>query len=221
MSERQRIFIVDDHPLVREWLGTLINQRTDMCVCGEAEAAPEALAKIEALQPDVVVVDIMLSAGSGLELVKDIRRVSPASIPLVLSMHDELTYADRALRAGARGYVSKRDTTKKIITAIHEVSSGRVFVSPEVQAQITERYLGNRSSASSISSLSDREMEVFRMLGQGSDTRQISLSLNISIKTVQVYCTRVREKLGLSGHQELIREAMRWWEKQSASMPAM
>lgn len=221
MSDCQKIFIVDDHPLVREWLGTLINQRSDMCVCGEAEAAPEALSKIEALQPDVVVVDIMLSAGSGLELVKDIRRVSPSSIPLVLSMHDELTYADRALRAGARGYVSKRDTTKKIINAIHEVSAGRVFVSPEVQAQITERYLGNRSSASNISSLSDREMEVFRMLGQGSDTRQISVSLNISIKTVQVYCTRVKEKLGLSGHQELMREAMRWWEKQPAAADPM
>lgn len=216
MSERQSIFIVDDHPLVREWLGNLINQQTDMTICGEAEAAPEALSKIETLKPDVVVVDIMLASGSGLELLKDIRRVSPESISLVLSMHDELTYADRALRAGARGYVSKRDTTKKIVNAIREVSAGRVFVSPEVQAQITERYLGNRTSSSDISTLSDRELEVFRMLGQGSDTRQIADSLSISIKTVQVYCTRVREKLGLAGHHELLREAIRWWEQQGS-----
>lgn len=221
MSESQSIFIVDDHPLVREWLGTLINQQKDMAVCGEAEAAPEAIAKIEALKPDVVVVDIMLSAGSGLELVKDIRRVSPESISLVLSMHDEMTYADRALRAGARGYVSKRDTTRKIITAIREVSAGRVFVSAEVQAMITERYLGNRTGASEISQLSDREMEVFRMLGQGEDTRRISESLNISIKTVQVYCTRVREKLGLAGHHELLREAIRWWEQQGTKTAAL
>lgn len=212
MNSPQTIFIVDDHPLVREWLGTLINQQTDMKICGEAEAAPEALSKIEHLKPDVVIVDIMLSSGSGLELIKDIRRVSPESISLVLSMHDELTYADRALRAGARGYVSKRDTTKRIVNAIREVSAGRVYVSSDVQAQITERYLGNKSHASDVNALSDRELEVFRMLGQGEDTRRISDSLGISIKTVQVYCTRVREKLGLAGHHELMREAIRWWQ---------
>jgi DNA-binding NarL/FixJ family response regulator len=221
MTETQSIFIVDDHPLVREWLGNLINQQPDLKVCGEAEAAPEALSQIEALKPDVVVVDIMLASGSGLELVKDIRRVSPGSISLVLSMHDELTYADRALRAGARGYVSKRDTTKKIINAIREVSAGRLFVSSEVQAMITERYLGNRTRESDIHQLSDRELEVFRMLGQGEDTRRIADSLGISIKTVQVYCTRVREKLGLAGHHELLRESFRWCEQQGAAKTGM
>ncbi|MBE7498344.1 MAG: response regulator transcription factor [Verrucomicrobiaceae bacterium] len=220
MSHQKSVFIVDDHPLVREWLGALINQQPDMSISGESETAPDALSKIDVLKPDVVIVDITLSSGSGLELVKDIRRVSPESVSLVLSMHDELTYADRALRAGARGYVSKRDTTKKIITAIREVCAGRVFVSPEVQAQITERYLGNRSSLSDISALSDRELEVFRMLGQGQDTRQIADSLSISIKTVQVYCTRAREKLGLAGHHELMRDAIRWWEQQAAKQSA-
>ncbi|MCW5556453.1 MAG: response regulator transcription factor [Verrucomicrobiae bacterium] len=214
MAERQNVFIVDDHPLVREWLGTLINQQPDMLVCGEAEGAPEALAQIIALKPDIVIVDIMLSRGTGLELVKDIRRVSPESVTLVLSLHDEMIYADRALRAGARGYVSKRDSTKKIIAAIREVSSGRIFVSPEVQTLITERYVGNRTDSSSLSGLSDREIEVFRMLGQGDDTRAIATSLNLSIKTVQAYCTRVREKLGLSGHHELLREAICWWQRE-------
>ena len=161
----------------------------------------------------------MLSRGSGLELVKDIRCISLGSVSLVLSLHDELTYADRVLRAGARGYVSKRDTTRKIITGIREVSAGRIFVSPEVQSMINERYIGNRTSASNFSQLSDREMEVFRMLGQGDDTRRIADSLNLSIKTVQVYCTRVREKLGLSGHHELLREAISWWQRQQHGSP--
>jgi DNA-binding NarL/FixJ family response regulator len=214
MGELQQVFLVDDHPLVREWLGTLINQQSDMQVCGEAESAPEALERIESLKPEVVVVDIMLSKGSGLELVKDIRRVSPESVCLVLSLHDELTYADRALRAGARGYVSKRESTKKIVAAIREVSSGRIFVSREVQDFITERYLGNRTDTSRLGLLSDRELEVFRMLGQGGDTRRIADSLGLSIKTVQAYCTRVREKLGLSGHHELLREAISWWQQE-------
>jgi DNA-binding NarL/FixJ family response regulator len=219
MEGKKRVFIVDDHPLVREWLGNLINQQPDMEVCGEAETAPDALARIETLQPDVVVVDIMLSRGSGLELVKDIRCLSPGSVSLVLSLHDELTYADRVLRAGARGYVSKRDTTRKVITGIREVSAGRLFVSPEVQSMINERYIGNQTSSSSFSQLSDREMEVFRMLGQGDDTRRIADSLNLSIKTVQVYCTRVREKLGLAGHHELLREAISWWQRQQHGSP--
>jgi len=215
MSDRRSVMIVDDHPLVREWLTNLINQQQDMAVCGEADTAREALRVVEQLKPDVVIVDIMLSSGSGLELIKDIRRILPETLALVLSLHDELTYADRALKAGARGYVSKRDSTRKVISAIREVSAGRIFVSPEVQALITERYAGNRETGSDLAILSDREMEVFRMLGQGQDTRGIADSLCISIKTVQAYCTRIREKLGLEGHHELMREAIRWWENQS------
>ena len=174
MSDRRSVMIVDDHPLVREWLTNLINQQQDMAVCGEADTAREALRVVEQLKPDVVIVDIMLSSGSGLELIKDIRRILPETLALVLSLHDELTYADRALKAGARGYVSKRDSTRKVISAIREVSAGRIFVSPEVQALITERYAGNRETGSDLAILSDREMEVFRMLGQGQDTRGIA-----------------------------------------------
>jgi RNA polymerase sigma factor (sigma-70 family) len=221
MNERQNVLIVDDHPLVREWLGNLINQQADMVVCGEADNSRNALAQVETLRPEVVIVDIMLASGSGLELVKDIRRVAPETISLVLSLHDELTYAERALRAGARGYVSKRDSTRKIITAIREIRAGRIYVSSEVQAQITERFAANNTVGSDTSSLSDREIEVFRMLGQGMDTREIAESLCISIKTVQAYCSRVREKLGLAGHHELLREAIRWWEQHGTSPRAM
>lgn len=214
MSEAKRIFLVDDHPLVREWLSTLINQQADMTVCGEAGRAPEAVEKIAQLLPDVVVVDITLESGSGLELVKDIRRVSPASIPLMFSMHDELTYAERALRAGARGYVTKRDSTQKIVLAIRQVLEGKVFVSDDLKTLLTEKFLGGGLPLTDVQQLSDRELEVFRLLGQGRDTREIAESLNISIKTVQVYCMRTKEKFHLTTHTELLREAIRWWEAQ-------
>jgi DNA-binding NarL/FixJ family response regulator len=210
------IFLVDDHPLVREWLATLIHQQPDLRVCGEATSAPEALAGIEQLRPSVVVVDITLSEGSGLELVKDIRRISPGSLPLMLSMHDERTYAERALRAGARGYVTKRESSGKIVAAIREVLAGRLFVSEELRATLAERRLAG-TTAPDAARLSDRELEVFRLLGQGRETREIAESLKISIKTVQAYFARIKEKLGLSGHNELLREAILWWDSRGGT----
>lgn len=217
--EKRSVFLVDDHPLVREWLTNLIHQQPDLQVCGEAGTAPEALREIERLRPAVVIVDITLEDGSGLELVKDIRSVSPRSLPLMLSMHDELTYAERALRAGARGYVTKRESTRKIITAIRQVLEGRIFVSEELQSLLTERLLSGSAEPSQVSLLSDRELEVFQMLGQGRETREIADSLRLSIKTVQVYCARIKEKFGLAGHNELLREAIRWWDA-SGGVPA-
>lgn len=212
MTAAHTIFLVDDHPLVREWLTNLLHQEPDLRVCGEAASAPEAVAAIERLRPSVVVVDITLEDGSGLELLKDIRRVSPRSVSLMLSMHDELTYAERALRAGARGYVTKRETTGKIVAAIREVLAGRIFVSDELKAMIAERMLSGSASKADVSLLSDRELEVFRMLGQGRETREIAASLKISVKTVQVYFARIKEKYGLAGHNELLREAILWWD---------
>jgi DNA-binding NarL/FixJ family response regulator len=216
MPVKTSVFLVDDHPLVREWLTTLIQQQPDLQVCGESDSAPKALAAIERLTPSVVILDISLAEGSGLELVKAIRRISPSSIPLMLSMHDELTYAERALRAGARGYVTKRDSTRKIITAIRTVLAGRIFISEELQSLLTGRLLAGASPETQVSLLSDRELEVFQMLGQGKETREIADSLRLSIKTVQVYCTRIKDKFGLSGHNELLREAFRWWKGATA-----
>jgi DNA-binding NarL/FixJ family response regulator len=209
---RRRVFLVDDHPLVREWLNTLVNQQKDLVVCGEAEDAPRALQAIEQLQPDAAVVDVTLSSGSGIELVKDLKRVAPKVAVVVLSMHDEALYAERAFRAGARGYVMKRETTRKIIAAIREVLGGRLYVSEDFRTSLTEKLIEGKASDSPVDLLSDRELEVFRRLGQGQETRRIGEALGISIKTVQVYCGRIKEKLNLANATELLREAMRWWE---------
>ena len=211
---RRRIFLVDDHPLVREWLTTLINQQKDLVVCGEAEDAPRALQAIESLQPDAAVVDVTLTSGSGIELVKDLKRVAPKVAVIVLSMHDEALYAERALRAGARGYVMKRETTKKVIAALHEVLSGKLYVSEDFRTSLTEKLIQGKAGESPVDILSDRELEVFRRLGQGHETRRIGEALGISMKTVQVYCARIKEKLNLANATELLREAMRWWERE-------
>jgi DNA-binding NarL/FixJ family response regulator len=211
-APKKRIFLVDDHPLVREWLTNLINQQADLVVCGEAESAVDALKAFKELTPDVAIVDITLNSGSGIELLKEAKRAYPKTVLVVLSMHDESLYAERALRAGARAYVMKRDTTKKILAAIRAVLEGRMFVSPEFAASLTERFIdrGASDTGSPVELLSDRELEVFRMLGDGIETRKIAEALHISIKTVQVYCARIKEKLGLNNATELLREAVRW-----------
>ncbi len=217
MAETTQVFIVDDHPLVREWLSMLLAQQPDMKACGEAADAAVALARIEQAQPDVAIVDLALASGSGLELLKDIRRVSPRTLSLVLSMHDELVYAERALRAGARGYVTKRDSSRKIILAIREVLAGKLFVSEEMKTLLAEKFIVGGAGSHEVSQLSDRELEVFRLLGLGNDTRDIAVNLGISLKTVQVYCARIKEKFRLETHTELLREAFRW----VTSPPAM
>jgi DNA-binding NarL/FixJ family response regulator len=214
-DEKRRVFLVDDHPLVREWLTNLINQQPDLVVCGEAEDAPAALQAIEALQPEAAVVDVTLTNGSGIELVKDLKRIAPKVAVVVLSMHDEALYGERALRAGARGYVMKKETTRKIIAAIRDVLEGRVHVSEDFRTSLAEKLVQGSAGESPVDQLSDRELEVFRRLGQGEETRRIAESLGISIKTVQVYCARIKEKLNLANATELLREAMRWWESQN------
>ncbi|MEO6786714.1 MAG: response regulator transcription factor [Chthoniobacteraceae bacterium] len=209
---KRRVFLVDDHPLVREWLTTLINQKDDLAVCGEAETAPPALEAIVKLQPDVAVIDITLAGGSGIELIKDLKRLCPKVAVVVLTMHDESLYAERALRAGARGYVMKRETTKKIIAAIRSVIEGKLYVSDEFKNSVAEKLFDGSAGESAVGQLSDRELEVFRMLGQGVETRRISESLGLSMKTVQAYCGRIKEKLNLANATELLREAVRWWE---------
>jgi DNA-binding NarL/FixJ family response regulator len=213
MSEpvnKQKVFLVDDHPLVREWLTSLINQEEDLVVCGEASNAPEALQGIESTQPDAVVVDLALPNTSGLDLIKDLRVCQPSAVALVLSMHDESIYGMRALRAGARGYVTKRETTKKVIAALHDVLAGKLFVSEELAAVLAGFPLDSRPSDSPDKDLSERELQVFELLGEGFETRRIAESLNINVKTVQTYCARIKEKLNVENVNELMREAVRW-----------
>ncbi len=212
---KRKVFLVDDHPLVREWLTNLINQQADLAVCGEAESAPQAMAAIAAAKPDVAVVDLSLKDSSGIELIKSLKQCHPNVAVLVLSMHDESLYAERALRAGARGYIMKRETTRKVVTAIRQVLEGKLCVSEQIAAAMAEKFVGGRPAASEspFALLSDRELEVFQFLGQGRETKQIADDLHISLKTVQAYCDRIKEKLNLASATELRREAVRWEEQ--------
>jgi DNA-binding NarL/FixJ family response regulator len=211
-QRKRTVFIVDDHPLVREWLTNLINQQPDLVVCGESETAPEAFAAIGASRPDIAIVDISLKNSSGIELIKSLKESHPAIAMLVLSMHEESHYAGRALRAGARGYVMKRETTRKVIEAIHRILEGKLYVSEALAGELAAHFIEDKKGGgrSPIEQLSDRELEVFDMLGRGLGTRQIALALGISLKTVQAYCARMKEKLNLDSGTELLREAIRW-----------
>jgi len=209
---QRRIFLVDDHPLVREGLANLINQQSDLMICGQAEDAAQALAGIGATRAELALIDISLKTASGLELVKDLKVHFPSVFLIVLSMHDEMLYAERALRAGARGYVMKRETTKDVLTAIRRVLQGDVYVSERVVNLMARRFGSSRKSAaaSPVEQLSDRELEIFRLLGQGLTTSQIATDLHLSLKTVQAYCARAKEKFGVGSLSELLRAAIRW-----------
>ena len=215
MPQKINILIVDDHPLVREWLSNLIRQQPDLEVGNETGSAPEALQLIEASKPDIAIVDISLASGSGIELIKSIKASHPRVAVLVLSMHDELLYAERVLRAGAGGYIMKSEATQKVIEAIRGVLAGEIYVSPKVASLMAQKFIGGKSG-NTIEQLSDRELEVFQLLGRGYSTRQISEHLHIGFKTVQGYTARIKEKLNLANINELMREAIRWhesWEK--------
>jgi len=211
---KRKVFLVDDHPLVREWLTNLINQQSDLAVCGETGSAPRALQAIAAAQPEVAIVDISLKDSSGIELIKSLKLSHPDVAVLVLSMHDESLYAERALRAGAKGYIMKRETTRKVIEGIRQLLDGKVFVSDSVKEALALRLVENKTQTprAPVEHLSDRELEVFEMLGQGLGTRQIANTLCVSIKTVQAYCARAKEKLNVRSATELLREAIRWNE---------
>ncbi|MBI3885308.1 MAG: response regulator transcription factor [Opitutae bacterium] len=216
MPARAKIFLVDDHPLVREWLANLLRQQADLAVAGEAAAAPAALAAMIAAPPDLAIVDLTLKNSSGLDLIKDLGRHLPETRVIVLSMHDEVFYAERALRAGARGYVTKQEATDRIVEAVRTVLAGRLFANPELLAQLTARLLGPAAAGTpgSVELLSDRELEVFRRLGKGQTTRHIAGEMQLSMKTVQAYCARIKEKWRLADAAELVREAVRWVEQQ-------
>jgi DNA-binding NarL/FixJ family response regulator len=205
---RRRVYLVDDHPLVREWLANVINQQPDLMVCGQSEGREGCIEAIQKKRPDVAVVDISLKDCSGFDLISEIKQSAPRIEIIVLSMHDSPLYARRALRAGARGYVVKRETTRKICNAIRDVLNGTSYVSEESAAAETV----DTAKEVDLSLLSDRELEIFRFLGLGNPTRQIAETLGISIKTVQVHCGNIREKLGIQGSTELLSAAVRWNE---------
>ena len=209
---KSKIFIVDDHPLVREWLTTLIDQTSDLVVCEGAEDADGALKGIARSRPDLAIIDLSLGGDSGIDLIRTIRQQFPKVAMVVLSMHDEHVYAERSIRAGARGYIMKRESTKKVIEAIREVLEGNIYLSKELTELFAQKFISGSTGGdvSPISQLSDRELEVFRFIGQGYETREIAETLQVNIKTVQTYCARIKDKLNLSSGAELLREAIRW-----------
>ena len=211
-ANKRKIIIVDDHPIVRRGLTELINQEEDLVVSGHAEDAYEAMDTIRSLKPDMVIVDISLKGKSGMEVIKDIKARYPALPVLTLSMHDESLYAERAIRAGAKGYIMKQEATEKVITAIRKVLSGQVYVSNSMAAKIVSKFAGSEPDvgASVIDRLSDRELEVFRLIGQGYGTRQIAKKLHLSVKTIETYRAHIKEKLSLASATELLQYAIQW-----------
>ena len=216
MAQNKQVFLVDDHPLVREWLTNLINQQADLAVCGEAGNASAALSAIAAGQADLAIVDLNLANSSGIELIKNLKELHPEVPVLVLSMHDESLYAERVFRAGARGYVNKRETAQKVVEAIRRVLDGKLYLSDKSAEILAGRTIrGQTANRSAIELLSDRELEVFDKLGQGIGTRQIAEDFHVSVKTIQEYCARIKDKLNLNNATELLREAVRWRESKN------
>ena len=219
MTDKARILIVDDHPLVREWLGHLIERSPDLAVCAEAEDSDEALKMIAETKPHLAIIDLSLGAASGLDLIRQIRSSFPEVAMIVLSMHDEQVYAERSIRAGARGYIMKRESTKNIVDAIHEVLKGNLYLSKKMTMHIVQKVVSpdGANAEASVAQLSDRELEVFKLLGQGYEINEIAKMLDVNIKTVHTYCARMREKMKVGTAAELLREALRWTGTQSPS----
>ena len=215
--DKKRILIVDDHPMMRQGLVQLIGVEPDLVVCGEAENAGSALDAVGTLKPDLVLADISLPGKNGLELIKDFQAIQPGLPVLVISMHDESLYAERVLRAGGRGYIMKQEGGKKLMQAMRQVLEGKVYVSEKISAEILDTLSGRRPGAegSPMEKLTDRELEIFQLIGQGKGTRDIAQTLHLSVKTVDVHRANIKTKLTLNSASELIRYAVRWTESQA------
>jgi len=212
-NRRARVLIVDDHPAVREALALRVNRQTDLEVCGEAEDTGDALKMAARTQPDVAVIDISLKTGNGLDLIKRLKARNAALRMLVWSMHSESLYAERTLRAGALGYITKEQATDEIVAAIRQVLAGKVFLSPTMTEKLLGRVVGEGGKVDERQGeerLSDREVEVFQSIGRGKSTTQIAADMHVSPKTVETYRVRIKDKLGCTTLAELIQRAVQW-----------
>lgn len=211
-KSKRRILLVDDHAIVREGFAEVIKTHTGLTVCGEAESAAEAMTAVERLKPDLVVVDLSLQGGSGLDLIKNLKSLHPLLPMLVLSMHDEAVYAERALRAGALGYVMKRQDSATLLRAIREVLEGRIFLSPVMRERMLQKVAGGMTPTTDSGAVkfTDREIEVLQLIGEGRTTRQIAQKLHLSISTVETHRAHIKEKLNVGNGPELIRAAVEW-----------
>ncbi|MBL9214989.1 MAG: response regulator transcription factor [Opitutaceae bacterium] len=219
---RRRILVVDDHPFMRAGLAQLIDRQPDVVVCGEAGNPAESLQRLAQGGVDLVLTDLTMPGRSGLDFIRDLQALHPALPILVVSMHDELIYAERALRAGARGYIMKEAGGENLLTAIRQVLAGQVYVSPRMSALLLDSLAGRRTrdSDSPFGRLTDREFEVFQLIGQGRSTREIAAQLGLSTKTVDVHRGNLKAKLGLGDMTALVRHAVRWVESQGSTSSA-
>jgi DNA-binding NarL/FixJ family response regulator len=217
-KHKKRVFLVDDHPAMRQGLKELINQEEDLAVCGEADDVHSALDGIQKAKPDIAIVDLTLKESSGLDLVKDLKIRFTALPVLILSMHNETLYAERSIRAGARGYIMKEATTENIIVAIRRVLGGDIYLSPDISSKMLKKMAGVRTGdTDSVESLSDRELEVFRLIGEGLRTRDIAERLHLSVKTVESYREHIKIKLHLDNAAKLTRAAVEWAQSRNLS----
>ena len=213
---KRRVLLVDDHPMTREGLAAIINRQPDLEVCGEASNAAEAMSELSKSQPDLMVTDMTMPGRSGIEFLKDVHALMPGLPMLVLSMHDEMLYAERALRSGARGYLMKDAGSAKVMEVIRLVLNGQPYVSPQMSARLLDAATGRRprGSSSPIEKLSDREFEVFHLLGSGKRTKEIASTMHLSPRTVEVYRERIKNKLQIKDATSLLHHAVRWVETQ-------
>ncbi|MDQ8202127.1 response regulator transcription factor [Pelagicoccus sp. SDUM812003] len=211
-----KVFIVDDHPLVRQGLAQIISSQEDLEVCGEAEDASSAMRGIDNTSPDVIIVDISLQGNNGLELIKNVKAIHETIPILVFSMHDESIYAQRALRAGAKAYVMKKESSEKIVEAIRKILKGEIYVSARVADQVLHQIVSGPSNAaaSPVDRLTDRELEVVQLIGRGLSTREIAESLHLSVKTIESHRAHVKEKLNLRNATELVQFSVQWVDQQ-------
>jgi DNA-binding NarL/FixJ family response regulator len=206
------VLLVDDHPVTRQGVAALIALDPSLAVCGEADNGPRALELVTKLAPDVAVIDISLKSSNGLELMKNLKILAPKLPVLVMSMHDEALYAERALRAGAQGYIMKQEASEKILAAIQRVLRGEIYLSEKMQERMLQRIVKSKPEepGSAIETLSDREMEVFQLIGDGFGTRQIATQLSLSVKTIESYREHLKLKLALATGSDLVRYAIQW-----------
>jgi DNA-binding NarL/FixJ family response regulator len=215
---RAQVVLVEDHPMFREQLAHLINKQPDMSVCAEADNGSDGLAAITRQQPALAIIDITLKGSSGLELLKDLRAQGSRIPVLMLSMHPESLYAERALRAGANGYITKEEASGKVMTAIRQVLAGEIYLDPRFMNRVVSRVLVNprNNSAAPLERLTDRELAVFELIGEGRTTREVGVRLRVSAATVETYRARIKEKLGLENASQLHARASSWVHERHA-----
>ncbi|WP_438483426.1 response regulator [Oleiharenicola lentus] len=216
--KKTKVLLVDDHPITRQGIKALVEQLPNVEICGEADSAPKAMELVSKLEPDLTIVDITLKSTNGIELTKNLRVQAPKMQILIVSMHDENIYAERALRAGAMGYLMKQEASENIITAIKRIQGGDIYLSDRIKEKMLHRLVNHRNEevVSPIETLSDREMEVFQLIGNGYGTRQIATKLNLSVKTIDSYREHLKEKLNLPTGSELVRYSIQWVKSQGS-----